>query len=162
MDALKEIGRRFRAWRGHLTAALHFLRQGPAAHVARLRELRRQGCLRVSTPTGDAPPQLLSLIFADGDLLTKVTPAGLPRWDEHRRALADALADLRATPRALSALAPLLLLPGTFLLLADLARLADASEFTRDLVVLALPPAIFAGARALLKLWIRRRLAADE
>lgn len=159
MRVRTRIQRRLEAWYRRVRSAWRLLRRGPGPPIAVLRELRRAGCLRVATPaSGEA--LVVSLVFADGDLLTKTTAAGTERWDDHRAALEERLADLRATPEALGALVPLVLLPGALLCVADLVRAANVEAIARDLVVLALPWALLALGRALLTWWFRRRIAA--
>lgn len=116
-----------------IRSALGALRRlASGATVASLREFGHHGCLRIDTPDPTALPgkpragkprkepagnehddpyqamALSTIIYVDGGVTTRATPAGLAHADEHREAVARALADLTPLPTLLTNLFPLI------------------------------------------------------
>ena len=164
------LARRLLAWPARLRAALGVLRRGPRALLARARQLRAGG-LRVVTLGPDGAPAVITVVFPDGDLLTRLTPAGLARAAEHHADLQRALDELTPVPALIAALLPLALalgaalsaaLSAAHLLRGDVGRPAHlAAAITCHLAVALAPAAITWLFGQLVHRWIRRHLAAD-
>ena len=161
------LARRLLAWPARLRAALRVLRRGPRALLARARQ-HRAGGLRVVTLGPDGAPAVITVVFPDGDLLTRLTPAGLARAAEHHADLQRALDELTPAPALIAAVLPLALVLGPALSAALLLSRHALDARAELAAVLACHLAIAFGPAALLWLsgqlvhrWIRRRLAAD-
>jgi hypothetical protein len=150
------------AWPGAAADALRsLLGGGPQRYVALLRELRREGSLRLVV-RGDGHERLLEThVFADGDVLIKLTEAGLPRWSEQRDALERITRDLRPPIRLLRALVPLALGPGVLWLVVDLVTIQGPLAFAYAAAATAIPGLGLIALWWLLARWIRQQLEVE-
>ncbi|MEZ4382944.1 MAG: hypothetical protein R3A79_16580 [Nannocystaceae bacterium] len=151
------------AWPGAAAAALRSLASGaPRRYVALLRELRRAGSVRLVAYGDDDERILETHVFADGDVLIKVTRAGVGRWAEQRDALAALARDLQPPLGLVRALVPLALAPGVLWLAIDVLTIQGAAAFAYAAAATALPGLGLLVASWLLGRWIRLQLAADD
>lgn len=151
------------AWPGAAVDALRSLMGGgPQRYVALLRELRREGSLRLVVRGDDRERLLETHVFADGDVLIKLTTAGLPRWSEQREALERIARDLRPPTRLLRALVPLVLAPGLLWLAVDLITIQGPLAFAYAAAATAVPGLGLVALWWLLARWIRQQLEMDD
>ncbi|HRI10783.1 MAG TPA: hypothetical protein PKW35_23350 [Nannocystaceae bacterium] len=112
-------------------------RAGLLGALRRLARLHRRGDLRVLTRVDGGAPGLLTIIFAGGDVLTKVTPAGLTAADAHLAAVDHVLDELAAARGLLGATLPLVFVPCLVWGALDLHRHAGHAGLLPLLVIAA-------------------------
>ncbi len=149
-------------------AALHAVWHGEVrASLACLQQLRRAGCLCIITFAAHGGPIARTTLFADGDLTTKVSAAGLALADVHMAAVQRVQAQLHAAVSLLQALLPTILAPFAIWCALDLmfgpamAAAEDLAAVTwvvgRDVVLgLVLPTVLAQGVRWWVRRWVNQ------